>query len=410
MQLISFDKYDILELFLKNGFDVNRTLYFDGKEHNLLFYISERIHSVSGSNIHSILKYGINIDSKLKFNIDYEYRVQNIFGFYDKISSSKENSIFDLLIKKIINYNFEYHLIMFEIIFNYYCNIKENILLLKKCINNLNEDSFRILANDDDIKIIKIIKTIISFCYFNKDEFFKSIFFIKLSHYKLSYRTRIIINSIYDSNQYVLRSMEKRYCFNHFYELIKEKKYKKIKDVLDDMFDINYQVPDALKTPLMIASQYGINDKKLFDLLMKYNPNKDLQDKTNSTALHIACKYNNGKMIPRLVTEKNINMKDINGKTPLMIAVEEKSSECIKILLSDDCMIFNVDINVKDYNGNSPLVNVIIKFNKSNELEELIDLLIEKGADKDEVNYNNLTALYNACKYNHYKLIPKLIT
>jgi len=176
------------------------------------------------------------------------------------------------------------------------------------------------------------------------------------------------------------------------------------------MFDINYQGPDTLKTLLMIASQYGINDKKLFDLLMKYNPNKDLQDKTKSTALHIACKYNNGKMIPRLVTEKNINMKDINGKTPLMIAVEEKSSECIKILLSDDCMIFNVDINVKDYNGNSPLVNVIIKFNKSNELEELIDLLIEKGADKDEVNYNNLTALYNACKYNHYKLIPKLIT
>ena len=263
------------------------------------------------------------------------------------------------------------------------------------------------MANYDDLKLIKII----SLCYCNKDEFFESTFFKKLScNNKLSYHTCVKIENIFYSNQTELRNREERYHFNHLYELIKEKKYKKIKDELDGKFGIDHQESDTLKTPLMIASQYGINDKKLFDLLMKYNPNKDLLDKTKSTALHIACKYNNSEIISYLITEKNINMKDINDQTPLMIAIEEKNYECIKILLSDNYSKYNVDINIKDNNGNFPLVNTILKFKDSDKIDELIDLLVKRGADKDEINHDKLTALHIACKYNDYKLIPKLIT
>jgi len=255
-----------------------------------------------------------------------------------------------------------------------------------------------------------ILEIIIFYCYFNKEEFFKSTFFKKLSNY-MTRKTICNIELIYATHACSLRGRERLYHFNNLYELIKEKKYYKIKEDLDYYFDIDYQERYTLKTPLMIASQYGINDIILFDLLMKYDPNKDLQDRTNSTALHIACKNNNSKIIPKLITEKNINIQDINGKTPLMIAIEEKNSECIKTLLSNDCGKYHIDVNIKDNDGNSPLFNTIIKYNDPNELEKWIDLLIEKGANKDEINNDDkATALHAACKYNLYKLIPKLIT
>ena len=420
MLLVSSEKYDILELFLKNGFDVNRTLYFDGEEHNLLFYISERVHKITESTIDTILNYGINIDSKLKFNIDYLYTANTIYGFIEKTFSCKENTIFDLLIEKIIN-DFEYHFMILHYIFNYYCNIKENILSLRKCIDNLSDNTIKILASENSS--IQVIKIFITYCYFNKDELTKSKFYENFLNHEPSFDIINKINLIYEVNQDFLKNKEKSYHFNHFHELIKEKKYNKIEDDLDDMFDIDYQEPDTLKTPLMIASQYGINNIKLFDYLAMYEPDKDLQDKTKSTALHIACKYNNSEIIPKLITEKNINMKDINGKTPLMIAIEEKNSECIKTLFSNDCSKFHIDINIKDdcdkYNvdanikdndGNSSLINTIIKFKNSKELEELIELLIVKGANKDEINNDKATPLHVICQYNLYKLIPKLIT
>ena len=407
MLLISSDKYDILELFLKNGFDVNRTLYFDGKEHNLLFYISERIHGEPRFSIETLLKYGINIKSKLEFNIDYQYRVRSIFEFLEETSSSKKNSILDILIDRYINYDSEYHYKMLFVIFNYYSNIKADILLLREAIENLNEYSFRILADDDNIEIVILF---IYFCYFNEDEFFESNFYKNILNYMRSYETIDTIELIYESFQNILRNKENCYHFNRFCKLIKEKKYFKVKDILDSQLDINYKDPNTSKTPLMVASQYGINDKNIFDILMKYYPNKDLLDNTESTALHIACKYNNSEIIPYLITEKNINMKDVNGQTPLMIAIKEKNYECIMILLSDDCNKYNVDVNIKDNNGNFPLVDISIKFKNSKELEELIDLLIKKGADKDEVNHDKLTALHIVCKYDDNKLIPKLIT
>jgi len=206
MQLLFSNKYEILELFLKNGFDVNRTLCFDGKEHNLLFYISERIHNVSRFSIETVLKYDIDINSKLKFNIDYQYRIRSIRGFIEKTISSKKNSILDVLIKNIMDYDSEYHYNILLTIFNYYCNIKENILILKYSIDNLNENSYRILVKNDNIKIIIII---ISYCYFNKDEFFGSNFYKKILNYMPSCQTINEIESFYKVNELFLIKKEK---------------------------------------------------------------------------------------------------------------------------------------------------------------------------------------------------------
>ncbi|KAG4094207.1 ankyrin [Neocallimastix lanati (nom. inval.)] len=408
MKLAASDKHKIIDLFFKNEFDINNTLYFNGKEHNILFYISEKVTIISVSTIITILKNDINIDSKLNFSINYTSILDELL--YGP-SRSYYNNIFDLLIYKYLLFDSEYHLKILKLIFEYYCNIKIYILPLKKSLSDLSKNTYEALVNYDDYLII--IKIIISYCYFDKDEFFYSEFYKALIPYIPTYKTINSIENYYLLNEYELKSKELQIKNNHYiiFKYIKEKNYNKIFDILKSkQCDINYQSPEVLKTPLMVASQYAINDKELFNILMKFNPNKDIQDETNSTALHIACKYNNEEAIPQLITQKNVNMKDINGQTPLMVAIEEKNYESIKALLSCNCNEYRIDVNIKDNDNYFPLIYSIIFFNDSNELVDLIDLLIENRANKNEVNYDELTALHMACEYNKSILIPKLIT
>ena len=198
---------------------------------------------------------------------------------------------------------------------------------------------------------------------------------------------------------------------------IENKNIECIKTLLSDdcnKYNVDINIKDNFDNPPLISISIKFKNSKeleeLIDLLIKKGADKDEVNHDKLTALHIVCKYNDYKLIPKLITNNNINMKDINGNTPLMIAIEEKSYECINILLLDNYSKYNVDVNIKDNNGNSPLVNTMLKFNDSDKIDELIDLLIKRGANKDEINNNKETPLHIACQYNLHRLILKLIT
>eukprot|EP00833_Pecoramyces_ruminatium_P004301 jgi/Orpsp1_1/1178333/evm.model.c7180000064901.1 len=44
------------------------------------------------------------------------------------------------------------------------------------------------------------------------------------------------------------------------------------------------------------------------------------------------------------------------------------------------------------------------------EAPEIVDLLIEKGSDKNMKDKNGLTALHKACHYNNHLIIQKIVT
>eukprot|EP00833_Pecoramyces_ruminatium_P002070 jgi/Orpsp1_1/1176102/evm.model.c7180000056410.1 len=202
---------------------------------------------------------------------------------------------------------------------------------------------------------------------------------------------------------------------------IEVKNFEYIKNLLSKCCNNKYSIDVNIKdkngnSPLIYAIKKFNNSFelliKLIDLLIKNGANKDDIDNDEFTVLHVVCQYNLYQYIPKLITENNINMKNKNGKTPLMIAIEGKNIECIKNLLSKCCSSnYSIDINTKDKNGNSPLINTIIKFNNSKKLlNELIDLFIENKVNKDDINNDKLTALHVVCQYNLYQYIPKLIT
>tara|TARA_Y100001958_G_C21226595_1_gene552056 strand:+ start:834 stop:2105 length:1272 start_codon:yes stop_codon:yes gene_type:complete len=79
-----------------------------------------------------------------------------------------------------------------------------------------------------------------------------------------------------------------------------------------------------------------------------------------------ACKNNNHSLLTKLLSENDINLNkgDYDKRVPLHIAVDERSYECISILISN-----NADFNVIDRWGVSPL-------SKAQELED--DIILEQ--------------------------------
>ena len=79
----------------------------------------------------------------------------------------------------------------------------------------------------------------------------------------------------------------------------------------------------------------------------------------------------------------NINIKDAEGFTPLLMAVRDGNYNDARILLD-----YGAEINIQNKSENTPLH--IATRRKD---EEMIKLLLERGADCTKVNKENLTPL-----------------
>eukprot|EP00833_Pecoramyces_ruminatium_P010421 jgi/Orpsp1_1/1184453/evm.model.c7180000089590.1 len=259
-----------------------------------------------------------------------------------------------------------------------------------------------IAVNDKDLRITNLFLS-----YFDNDreKFMNSKLYkiITNEEIEIAYKTKNLIK--YKYNVYI-GLKEKIYYENieKLFEYIKYNKLEDIKKFMEEHQNLINSKNFELKTPLMYAVQYCINNSKIFEILLNYNPNKDLIDNNGSTALHIACEINNYEVIPKLISENNLNLKDKYGNTPLLVALKEYSYECAVALLSNN---YKIDVNILDNKYNTPLMYAVSNFKDST---DIIDLLIKKGADKNIMNNNNLTALYIACLINNPKAIPKVIS
>ena len=87
---------------------------------------------------------------------------------------------------------------------------------------------------------------------------------------------------------------------------------------------------------LAIKSNYIQDDMKMLDIILRYNPNLDIQNSLQQTALHLACDMNNFKIIKKLVNAgSDLNIEDKNHITPLMISIFKRNIRLTKYLLSN---------------------------------------------------------------------------
>ncbi|RYE05819.1 MAG: ankyrin repeat domain-containing protein [Rickettsiaceae bacterium] len=126
-------------------------------------------------------------------------------------------------------------------------------------------------------------------------------------------------------------------------------------DYISKIFN-NIDINNALLTPakrpslLHLAAQQG-GDQIIKELVSKHQADINIRNLNGETPLHIAAKTDKASTIETLIELKaDIEAQDIDGNTPLMMATRAGHQKSIHVLLR-----LKADINATNYNGTTPL-------------------------------------------------------
>ncbi|CAL1285645.1 unnamed protein product [Larinioides sclopetarius] len=138
--------------------------------------------------------------------------------------------------------------------------------------------------------------------------------------------------------------------------------------------------------------------------ILKQQSNPYSKDTTGQTVLHVAAFYNRIEVMWYLIEQEHISMDismdDVNGKTPLHIAVENQSNNIVKYLSK-----FCICLNKKDKHGLTPLHTAILWNNI-----DAVKILLDKETNVDaNRSYGNYTALQIAARCGNPYLVKLLI-
>lgn len=151
-------------------------------------------------------------------------------------------------------------------------------------------------------------------------------------------------------------------------------------------------------SPLMMASVQG--HCQVVDILINHHASLDVTNIDGATALHFAVSYQHPTIVKLLVDRGADPNKLSNiGKSPLHISASKGNLSLIQNLLSSK----NIQINIKDANGSTPLMlaagSSLICVNE----------LLKAGADPTIVNLKGYTPLHFACANGRLDVIERLL-
>ncbi|KAI1092542.1 ankyrin repeat protein [Rostrohypoxylon terebratum] len=173
----------------------------------------------------------------------------------------------------------------------------------------------------------------------------------------------------------------------------------------DKRVDVNLRNNQWDYTALMFAAEKG-HEEVVKVLLSAEGVNPNYADKRRrETALHYAVKRYNPKVISVLLTHPEIepNLKDSEGMTPLMQAARlENEQGVLEAMLQSD----TVDLDARTINGQTPLMLAA----PSRRNKEMIELLLDKGADPDARDDVGRSLLFYLAKNVGLRSLERLIS
>ncbi|PAA94850.1 hypothetical protein BOX15_Mlig019356g1 [Macrostomum lignano] len=198
----------------------------------------------------------------------------------------------------------------------------------------------------------------------------------------------------------------------------------------------------AEQTPLHLAARTG--NIRLVELLVQHGAKLDAVDATRQTVLHKAAFFAQPSLLanllerPEMARRSSIDCRDREGNTPLMLASTEKDDpECARLLLAKGASPLCTDgqgrtavylathwynrqvlqalldhpavreariIDESDAANNSPL-HVACK----NGHVDIVELLLENGADAEAKNEDEETPMHLAAQAGHLQVVRRLL-
>ncbi|XP_067668176.1 serine/threonine-protein phosphatase 6 regulatory ankyrin repeat subunit B-like [Haliotis asinina] len=181
--------------------------------------------------------------------------------------------------------------------------------------------------------------------------------------------------------------------------------------------DINQKRRDG-RTPVMDAALNG--QKSVFNLLLSNAADLTLLDDEDNCVLHYACEGGNTSIVQHLIRVCDINKKDRNGRTPVMVASLHGQKDVFDLLVSnaaDLTLLDDEDNSVLHYacaGGNTSIVQHLIKGcdinNKGSHSrtpvmvaalygqKDVFDLLVSSAADLTLLDDEDNSVLHYACE------------
>lgn len=151
---------------------------------------------------------------------------------------------------------------------------------------------------------------------------------------------------------------------------------------------------------LMYACRYGLTKICLSSTLKVLNINA--KNSNRDTALLIAVENNRNDCVDILIAANaQINIQNKHGVSPLMIAIRNNNHEITKKIIDQK----NLIINAQDNNGHNALMDAVM----SNDLTTTYTLLKKPEIDIELVNKHNQSALMLAIKNNNEEIAILLL-
>lgn len=156
-----------------------------------------------------------------------------------------------------------------------------------------------------------------------------------------------------------------------------------------------------------------------------------LFSKKKENIVEVVASGNKELLLQKLQTTGDIESKDLNGWTPLLLAINKNDKEMVEILLNNGAQTDYVDnpagvpLVLACANGNKEIVKLLLDHNASTECAdmnnlfpitaaalnghlEIVKLLVENGVDITMAFEDSLTALEAAKQNNHQEVVAYL--
>ncbi|XP_071111355.1 serine/threonine-protein phosphatase 6 regulatory ankyrin repeat subunit C-like [Haliotis cracherodii] len=201
-----------------------------------------------------------------------------------------------------------------------------------------------------------------------------------------------------------------------------------------DIVDINSRGRKR-KTPVMLAARNG--HKEVVELLVKKGANLSLAyNAAGSNVLHLACFNGHVDVVKYLLSQNavDVNSRGWKQRTPVMRAAHSGNKEVVELLVNKgaDLSLLNkkgsnilhlvcqwgelevvkyillqntVEINSRGYKKRTPMMWAAVKGHK-----EVVELLVNKGADASLVDKRGNNILHLACQMGQMEVVKYIVS
>jgi len=161
------------------------------------------------------------------------------------------------------------------------------------------------------------------------------------------------------------------------------------------LLDSNYSF-NPTKPLIISACQYNKDDPKGIELALSLNPNVNIQNNENRTALMTASLLGHVNKAQVLIdNESSVDVQDNAGNTALIEAVNSKNKKMVDLVLTLD-----PDVNLTNHNDETTL---IVGLKQKSPVEDIIKALLIAGSDPEKLDKSKKSAWLIA-KQKHPKI------